>query len=350
MKKFIFIFAALFAVLGANAQIATENSKFFDNWSVGVGAGATTPLDFNSVFPVNTGAKIIINKDFTPVVGLQAEGGVLFNDNNFGRWTSTMVKLTNVGLNGTINVNNLLFGYKGAPRVFEVSTNTGLGWLHYWNAGGANDLTAKTGVDFAFNIGKAKAISLVLSPAVYWNLTGNQGRKIQFNKHNAQLAVSATLVYHFKTSNGTRHFKTYDVGALIGENAMLRNELENTQKLATAAQAAAPVTNAVAEVKKVEKIVKEYVANPVYVFFAKNSSVLTDEAKAVLDKVEGVVEITASASIEGSKEYNQKLSEKRAAAVADYLTKRNIDVKSFNGIGAQNNESARVAVVKIITD
>lgn len=348
MKKILFIFAALFIALGANAQIATENSKFFDNWSAGLGAGVTTPLDFNSVFPVNAGAKLIIAKDITPVIGLQAEGSVLFNDNNFGRWTSTMVKLTNVGLNGTININNLLAGYKSTPRVFEVSTNTGLGWLHYWNGGGANDLTAKTGLDFAFNLGKTKASSIVISPAVYWNLTGNQGRKIQFNKNAAQLAVSVAYIYHFKTSNGTRHFKTYDIAALLGENTILRAGLEEAQKAAAAAQTAAPVTNAVAEVKEVEKIVKEYVSNPVFVFFAKNSSALTDEAKAALDKVDGVVEIIGTASIEGNKEYNQRLSEKRAAVVADYLTKRNIDVKSYDGIGAQNNESARVAIVKIV--
>ena len=341
MKKIIFIFAALFTVLCANAQIATENSKFFDNWSIGLGAGATTPLDFNSVFPVNAGAKLFINKDITPVIGFQAEGALLLNDNNFGRWTSTSVKLTNVGLNGTVNLNNLLAGYNGTPRVFEVSTNTGLGWLHYWNSGGANDLTAKTGLDFAFNLGKAKASSIVLSPAIYWNITAN-GAKVHFNKHNAQLALTLSYVYHFKTSNGTRHFKTYDVGAMIGEISRLNDELAKKPTEVVVDKVVyqeAPVTAAVETAP---------VYAPVYVFFAQNSSVLTDEAKDALDKVEGVVEIIASASIEGSKEYNQRLSEKRAAVVADYLTKRNIDVKSYEGIGAKNNASARIAIVKIV--
>lgn len=340
-------------VLSANAQIATENSKFFDNWSVGVGAGATTPLDFNSVFPVNAGAKLFFNKDITPVVGIQAEGGVLFNDNNFGRWTSTTVKLTNVGLNATLNLNNLIAGYNGTPRVFEVSTNTGLGWLHYWNAGGKNDLTAKTGLDFAFNLGKKKASSIVVSPAIYWNLTGNRGHKIQFNKHAAQLALTVSYVYHFKNSNGTHHFKTYDVGAMMGEISRLNDELAKKPTEVVVEKVVyqnAPATTAVAAVQTAPATaaVASVQTAPVYVFFAQNSSVLTDDAKVVLDKVEGVVEIVASASIEGSKEYNQKLSEKRAAIVADYLTKRNIDVKSYKGIGAQNNASARVAIVKIV--
>ena len=127
MKKFLFILVALFTMLSANAQIATENSKLTDNIYVGVGGIFTTPLDFNSVFPLNAGAVLKIGKNITPIFGLEAEGAVLFNDNNFGRWTPTFVKLTNVGLNGTINLDNLFAGYKGTPRTFEVSTNTGLG-------------------------------------------------------------------------------------------------------------------------------------------------------------------------------------------------------------------------------
>ena len=43
MKKFILtMIIALMMVFSANAQIATENSKFFDNTYVGVGVGATT--------------------------------------------------------------------------------------------------------------------------------------------------------------------------------------------------------------------------------------------------------------------------------------------------------------------
>lgn len=43
MKKFLFILVAFFAMLSANAQIATENSKLKDNIYVGVGGLVTTP-------------------------------------------------------------------------------------------------------------------------------------------------------------------------------------------------------------------------------------------------------------------------------------------------------------------
>ena len=342
MRKILFTLVALFGMIGAaNAQIATENSKLFDNVYVGAGGVVTTPLDFNSVFPLNAGTGLKIGKDITPVIGFEVESGVLFNDNNFGRWTSTAVKLTNVGLNGKVNLNNLLAGYKGAPRFFEVSTNTGLGWMHYWNTS-ANTLTAKTGVDFAFNLGQQKAWSIVVSPAIYWNLHNNG--HIQFNKQNAQLALAATVVYHFKTSNGTRHFKTYDVGAMMSEISYLNDELAKKPKEVEVIKyvekpvPAQPVATAAVAAKDV---------TPTYVFFAKNSSILTEQAKETLKSINAVaVSIKAYASPEGDAAYNKRLSERRAAAVQDFLTNNTtVKVTSAEGCGVSGAESARVAII-----
>ena len=336
MKKFLFTLVALFTMLSANAQIATENSKLTDNIYVGVGGVVTTPLDFNSVSPLNAGAVLKIGKNITPIFGLEAEGAVLFNDNNFGRWTPTFVKLTNVGLNGTINLNNLFAGYKGTPRTFEVSTNTGLGWMHYWNTSN-NTLTAKTGLDFAFNLGAKKAVSIVLSPAVYWNLQNNS--QIQFNKNHAQLALAATFVYHFKNSNGTHSFKTYDVGSMISEISRLNDELAKKPKKIEVIK---NVEKEVAPTTAVEK--KECTT---FVFFAKDSAVLSDVAKETLKSINAAsVTIKAYASPEGTAAYNQKLSERRAAAVRDFLTNNtNVKVVSAEGRGVNGAESARVAIV-----
>ena len=134
MKKFIISLVVLFAtVTGANAQIATENAKILDNTYVGIEAGVATPLNFNSVFPLNTIAGAKIGKELTPVFGAEVEGQAFFNNNNFQDWTNTFVKGTHVGLNGTINLNNLFAGYKGTPSFLEFKTNTGIGWLHYWH-------------------------------------------------------------------------------------------------------------------------------------------------------------------------------------------------------------------------
>jgi outer membrane protein OmpA-like peptidoglycan-associated protein len=375
MKKFILtMIIALMMVFSANAQVATENAKLFDNTYVGVEVGATTPLNFNSMFPVNTVAGIKFGKELTPVFGLEAEGFAVFGDNVYrygvngsipaeGAFNvhkngsvNTFVKATNVGLNGVINWSNLLFGYQGTPRFFEVKTNTGLGWMHYFGtytpaypiggyvtAGKQNVLTAKTAVDFAFNLGAKKAHTITVSPGIYWNL--NEGGNVKFNKNYAQFGVMVGYTYHFKTSNGTHHFKTYDVGAMVGEIDRLNSEL-------------AKKPTEVEVIKYVDRTVNNYngpVTNNVatkadkntFIFFAFNSDVLTDNAKATLDEIPvGAYNIYGYASNEGSTKYNQKLSERRATAVAKYLESKGSRISTIKGCGvAFGNTTGRVVKV-----
>lgn len=346
MKKILFMVALSMGVLSANAQIATENSNALDNISVGLTAGVSTPLDFNSVFPLNTNVGLKIQKNFTPVFGLQAEGIAVLNNNHFSD-IKTVVKATNVGVNGVFNLSNIFAGYKGTPRTFEVSTVTGLGWLHTWNTSD-NFLSAKTGLDLAWNIGKTKPVSIVLTPAIYWNL--NKIGDIHFNKHNAQFAVNVSFIYHFKTSNGTRHFKTYDVGAMINEIGRLNGALEECE-------------NREPQVKVVEKVVEAPVeptnaqetavvaknGETWVVSFATASAKLTPEAKFILNQIgnDAIVKIVGTASPDGSPAFNQKLSEERAKVVADFLTNRGVKVDSFNGIGV-DPKSGRAAIVKTL--
>ena len=336
MKKILLMLALFSAVVTAKAQIATENSNAFDNVGVGITAGVSTPLDFNSVFPLNTNVGLKITKDITPVIGFQIEGLAVLNDNHFSD-LKTAVKATNVGLNGALNLSNFLFGYKGTPRVFEVSTVAGLGWLHTWNTS-ENNLTAKTGLDFAFNLGKKKAHSLVLTPAVYWNL--HKIDAIQFTKKGAQLALNLSYIYHFKTSNGTHHFKTYDVGAMTNEIAYLQGKLDECESR---------------EPQVVEKVVPTSVIVPTetqwVVEFAKGSAELTDYAKMTLNSIGDfvMVDVIGTASIEGNGDFNQKLSEQRAINVMKYLAERGVNVNSWEGKGVRFGESTnRLAIITIV--
>ena len=330
MKKFIFIMSLLFT-LYSHAQTAYEKSKILDNTSISVVGGATTPLDFNSVFPVNGVAGIKLQKDLTPVFGLNVEGLASFGDNHYGD-ASTVVKSINTGLNGVINLSNLLCGYNGTPRKFEVSTETGIGWLHSWT-GHSNYLTSKTGAILSFNLGKEKAHSVIINPAVYWNLS--KTGKIQFNKNHAQLGLLVGYVYHFKTSNGTHSFKAYNIGAMNDEINNLKAEL------------AKKPTEIVKEVVKTE-VVTNTIGNTV-VFFAQNSSELTGTAMAELSKIPSgsKVSIIGSASPEGSAEYNQKLSEKRAETVSKFLTENGVIVENCIGTGVTDTTSGRIATITI---
>lgn len=336
MKKFILMLIAFTSINIAKAQIAIQNPKLLDNVYIGVEGGVATPLNFNGVFPLNTVAGLKIGKEFTPLLGFEIEGQVFFNDNNFQRWTQTFVKGTNLGLNGTINLNNLFAGYNGSPRLFEVKINAGFSWIHYWKGG--NGLGTKTGFDFNFNLGKKKAHTIFISPAVYWDL--QNGANIQFNKRQAQLALMAGYVYHFKTSNKTHHFKTFDVGEmnsdlnrLFEENIDLMDKLKHNKSVV------------VTEVK--EKIVKEveYQSSTFVVNFSQNSYELTEESKEILNKVKGVVDIIGYASPEGTPYYNQELSQKRADVVAEYLKNNGVEVNSSKGYGSVDNTSNRIVIV-----
>ena len=368
MKKFILtMIIAFMMVFSANAQIATENAKLFDNTYAGIEVGATTPLNFNSMFPLNTTVGVKFGKEFTPVFALEVEGLASLGDNvnrygvqasvrdfNAGAFNvhktgsvNTFVKSTNVGLNGVINLSNLFFGYNGAPRVFELKTNTGLGWGHYFGdfktemtgayapVGYRNVFTAKTGLDLAFNLGAKKAHTITVSPGIYWNLS--ETGPIKFDKTYAQFGIMAGYTYHFKTTNGTHHFRTYDVGAMMDEISHLNEEL-------------AKKPTEVEVIKYVDRVVNNYstVIAETTVFFAFDSDELDARAKDELDKIaqNGIYVVDAYASSEGTTEYNKELSQRRADAVKAYLEGRGCRVDAAVGHGVQfGTTTGRVAVV-----
>ena len=100
------------------------------------------------------------------------------------------------------------------------------------------------------------------------------------------------------------------------------------------------------EVIKADTVDSKIMVPTTYVIqFAQNSSVLSNEANTILDGITGNVNIKASASPEGTKNYNKKLSERRAAAVAEYLTKKGVKVGTSDGVGSVDNNSNRIAVI-----
>lgn len=335
MKKFILMLALMIsAFVGVNAQTAIETPKVLDNVYVGANVGATTPLTFNSVFPLNTTVGLTLGKNWTPIFGTEVQSGIALNDNGFGFNSNTFVKALNTGVNGTINLTNLFLGYN-PNKVFEMQTVAGLGWVHLYDNKVSNDddeLTAKTGLRFNWNLGKSKAWSLNVEPAVLWNITNGTNDQVRFNKNFAQLALSVGAAYKFKTSNGTHNFKTYDIGKMNDEINSLRAQKPK---------------EVVREVVK-EKVVETNVGQTQWVvFFEQGKSNLTNEAKDELSKIgeNSIVDIVGHASTEGSEAFNQTLSENRAKAVADFLTKRGVKVNKAIGEGETGTPKNRVVII-----
>ena len=342
MKKFILIFVAMF--MFATSMFAQEqtnytgSSKFTDNVSVTVQGGVLTSFDnfysgHTAMAPI---ALVGVDKYVNPWFGVGVEARTLIGTGNGSYNTKTTFDWVNLSGYAKFNVLNM-FNYNGERRTFEPVVYTGLGWGHSTACLHTNQATYRAGVELNLNLGKEKAWGIVLNPSVVWG--GMTDYKL--NKHNGSFEVTAGVVYHFKTSNGTRTFakpRLYSQSEIDALNARIK-ELDSRPVAVKEVIKNVPATNSTASVNVVEKT---YI-----VTFAKSKADLTNAAKANLDKITGTVVIEASASPEGTTKFNQKLSEDRANAVKSYLESRGVKVTKATGLGVVGNESNRIAIVTV---
>ena len=342
MKKFILIFVAMFTF--ATSMFAQEqtnytgSSKFTDNVSVTVQGGVLTSFDnfysgHTAMAPI---ALVGVDKYVNPWFGVGVEARTLIGTGNGSYNTKTVFDWVNLSGYAKFNVLNM-FNYNGERRTFEPVVYTGLGWGHSTACLHTNQATYRAGVELNLNLGKEKAWGIVLNPSVVWG--GMTDYKL--NKHNGSFELTAGVVYHFKTSNGTRTFakpRLYSQSEIDALNARIK-ELDSRQVAVKEVIKNVPATNSTADVDVVEKT---YI-----VTFAKSKADLTNAAKANLDKITGTVVIEASASPEGTTKFNQKLSEDRANAVKSYLESRGVKVTKATGLGVVGNESNRIAIVTV---
>jgi len=222
MKKNILTLAAILtAAVSANAQETLSGSKFFDNWQVGVKGGGfswTTREAFIKNTRATFGAEI--GKQISPAFRLGVEGMAYVRPVDFDNVTKfgNFVDMSNVSLVGTVNLSNLIVGYKGTPRFFEVEGFAGLGWGHIYPQGAdnrkapyvLNGMTSQFGSNLLFNLGQSKAWGIKISPALIYFVDGVAGPESvsqnELNLVNSWTQVTAGVVYRFKGSNGAHHF------------------------------------------------------------------------------------------------------------------------------------------------
>ena len=375
MKKLVLMLAAASMAASVSAQTVAE-SKAFDNVYVGINGGvATKTTGHKWLSDLDPNAGLRIGRYFTPVFGLAVEGNAYFSNKPWHS-TGTAVRATNVSLLGTVNLSNLFGGYKGEPRAFEVSALYGLGWMHVFTnnkvvenltSGQRNRMTSKAALDFAYNFGSQKQWQVYVEPSINFAFLGKDHSKVltaagiknydvnynykavaqdgqpAYNINNSFVQLNAGVVYKFKNSNGTHNFTIVvprDQAEIDALNAQI-NELRNRK----------PEVITKEIVKEVPAVkVKEFtVSDLVFVTFAQGKSALTNDAKAALNNVkEGVhVQVVGTASPEGSKELNDRLSQARADVVANYLKGRGVIVDEATGKGVQGVTSNRLAVVYV---
>lgn len=386
MKKILFAAALLFLGLGsANAQSTYSDgtqqtaeglyvSKFTDNWYIAPKIGYNHPMDYDHMFPLNASLGVKFGKNFSPMFGFNFEIGTSFNDNgyrvdhtahyqdptqpNYGsiyRTKSTVHShtfFTQVffGLNGTINWTNIFSSYQ-ENRKWEVGSELGVGWNQFCgdpvivpadNSGDDDELMAKTAMTVQYNFGGAsKPWSIFAEPAIYWNLTNGPGDAIHFNKTTASISLQFGMMYKFKTSNGTHNFK----------KLALNNDEINQLRAELAKKPKEVIKEVVKEVPVQTTETREFLLDNLYIVtYQQGKSVLTRDNKDQLDNIKAGshVEIIGTASPEGPKELNERLSQSRADVVADYLEGRGIIVDRAVGRGVQGITSNRLAIVYVV--
>ena len=359
MKKLFLMLAAGFMAVSVNAQnTAITANKAGDNWYIGINAGvATTPT-----FGVRVG------KNLTTVFGLALDADMYFKSNE--KWNAgskTFVEGINADLLGTFNLSNLFAGYKGEPRPFEVIALGGFGWTHGFNhVSKANGMNSRVALDFAFNLGAAKAWQLYIEPSLTYNLISSRDnddfQDFKYDINRSAFAIKAGVNYKFGNSNGTHNFaiaQLRDQAEIDGLNAKI-NELraDNNAKdgqIAADARTIADLQKKLADCEArpqtaavVEKT--ENVLQP-HVIFRQGKSTIEPAQYASIEMVakymknhpEAKVKVLGYASPEGKAEFNQKLSEKRAEVVKNALVKRYkvaADRITIEGLGATDKLSS----------
>lgn len=342
MKKSILISAFVmgaFTMYAQNDRTALEGTRPGDNWYMGIKGGATTPLTHSAFFKnARPAFGVEIGKQLTPIFGLGLQGMGYVNTTS----SKTAFDASEVSLVGKANLMNLFGGYTGAPRVFEIETVTGIGWLHYYQngPGDTNSWSTRLGLNLNFNLGEQKAWTIGISPAVVYDMQGDFDKaKSRFNANNASFELTAGLTYHFMCSNGSHHFtkvRPYDrqeIGELNDAVNTLRSQLDvRERELDNAVQRANGLQRDLADCQnqaaKVETVVNRIPES--IVSFRQGKSVVDASQLPNVERVatymkkhaDAKVMIKGYASPEGNLAFNEKLASARAEAVKSILVKK----------------------------
>lgn len=333
--------AIALGVMTASAQVI-EQPKFFDNFSIGVNGGVTTPMAnhpfFKSMRPV---VGVTVDKMVTPTFGVGVESLFGINTSPFtGVHSSTAFDNSYVGVFGKVDLFNLFGGYQCMTRPFTIEAIAGGGWGHdYVNLANGDDwnyFVTKAGLNFRINT--SDHVSINIQPSVMFNMNGTRISQtaLGFSRNAANFTLTAGVSYRFGDGfTCVQPYNQAEVDALNAEINALRSAVADATVMTAAAEATAADLAAQLQACKDKKpeVIKE-VSNTLnsvrYIFFRNGSATITADQQpnvemiaAYLNKRPGSkVVIKGYASKDGNYEFNMKLAQRRAEAVKTALMKR----------------------------
>jgi outer membrane protein OmpA-like peptidoglycan-associated protein len=345
------VFALGALSINAQTEAVLRGGDFWDNWYVGGRMGGTMNMNGTGFFKSARPAfGMAVGKQWTPIFATEIQGLGYVNTTN----SPTMFDASDISLLGTMNLMNLIGGYEGIPRMFEIETLTGIGWLHHYmnGEGDTNDLSARIGLNLNFNLGESKAWTFSLRPAMAFNLTGQfPEKKVNFDKDDASFELLAGLTYHFSGGNGEHYFtmvpvtdplvvaamneEVNDLRELVAakdiELVGLADELQVVQEQLN--ECLSKASAAAGDTMSVVETVVAFRFNEALVETSQMPSI--ERVAAFLNENQNVnVTVNGYASPEGTEEYNLKLSQRRADAVKNILVdKYGISPSRISAIG-----------------
>ena len=342
MKKIFLSTMLAGAAIAANAQSVSSisNSKFFDNWQVGVNVGGYTPTTGNAFFKsARPNFGVEVGKQISPSFRLSADGTAYINNNSFGVRNPLAIEHVNVAMLGNFNLSNIFAGYKGEPRKFEVEAVAGPGWFHVFNPGKNNDvsgMSVKFGANFLLNLGSSKAWAVKFSPSILYLIDhGVSQHANSLNSLHSYTQASLGLVYRFKGSNGAHHITAAQAPAapvVEDKSGPLREELRDAKKrIHELEEELAEARNRKPEVVEVEtEVVKTKRTLESVVTFAQGKTIIAPSQQPNVARIatylkkypNSKVVIKGFASPEGSIEVNERIAKARAEAVKAILVKQ----------------------------
>lgn len=188
-----------------------QRSRFTDNWSVGIAAGGYHPMLFPMKYLADCSGwmgTVEVRKQLMPALAMGVEANIYLRMDREERRDPRTV----VGPAFYLNLSRLIKGYAGAPRFFEVEAMVMPAWGHLYRGTDSkyfpdeNYFATKFGADFRFTIGRDKAWTLGVRPAMVYDLSvphGNQHESFDINHADLQLTVG--VAYHIKGRRQPRH-------------------------------------------------------------------------------------------------------------------------------------------------
>ncbi len=385
MKKLLLSIAMVAISLGAIAQEQTAeklrwkgimNNSFWSNWELSLGAGVNYTawnhggFKAQGSFGDNLGwqAELSATKWFNPILGarLQMLGGKVNPSSDAETFGSTMLL---PHIDAVVNLSNWIGGYREdrvyyaklatgfGLKIIDVGDNAGTGFA--WNAGLIN----------TFRVSKAIDINLELKAFLTPERDMPQELNLSTGKYAQIYSATVGVAYRFNKRDWEKAYSQTEVDGYLAAIAALeagladahRNEGKLAERLAAQKAALDKTLKDLEDCQNSKK--PSTISAATALFFNFDSYRLLDRAKASMQLVaeaiaaapkEQVFTIVGHADVKtGSAAYNQKLSEKRAKAVYDYLIEQGVNKEqlTWKGVGStQNifpvNNTNRVVVIK----